>query len=239
MLVALCAVPEVASRVAFGGATALYKLHLRPAARYSEDLDLVQIDAGAIGDLLDAIRGALDPWLGAPRRSTKEGRVVLSYRAMSEGPLAMPLRLKVEINSREHFSVFGLEERTFAVRSRWFAGSASVKTYRLDELLGTKLRALYQRKKGRDLFDLFVASQLGTVDPSRVVESFQCYLEHEGRRVSRAELERNLSGKLADASFLADIAPLVAPRIAWSVEDAADYVRREIFPRIPGEPWRG
>ena len=38
--------------------------------------------------------------------------------------------------------------------SRWFTGAAKVLTYDLDELLGTKLRALYQRKKGRDLFDL-------------------------------------------------------------------------------------
>ena len=31
--------------LAFRGGTALYKLHLRPNARYSEDLDLVQVAA--------------------------------------------------------------------------------------------------------------------------------------------------------------------------------------------------
>ena len=66
--------------LAFRGGTALYKLHLRPAARYSEDIDLVQITAGPIGGVLDAIRRALDPWLGLPRRTTKEGRIVLVYR---------------------------------------------------------------------------------------------------------------------------------------------------------------
>jgi len=39
-LVEMYSVPEIAQRLAFRGGTALYKLHLRPAARYSEDIDL-------------------------------------------------------------------------------------------------------------------------------------------------------------------------------------------------------
>lgn len=35
--------------LAFRGGTALYKLHLKPAARYSEDIDLVQTRAEAAG----------------------------------------------------------------------------------------------------------------------------------------------------------------------------------------------
>ena len=68
---------------------------------------------------------------------------MLLYRMQSEGPTPLPLRLKIEINSREHFAVFDLVERTHEVRSRWFSGGASIKTYHLDEILGTKLRALY------------------------------------------------------------------------------------------------
>ena len=231
--------PEVARLLAFRGGTALYKLHVRPAARYSEDIDLVQVTAGPIGGILDAIRRALDPWLGLPRRTTKEGRIVLVYRMSSEGQPPVPMRLKVEINSREHFSVFGVEERELAVRSRWFTGITKVKTYPLDELLGTKLRALYQRKKGRDLFDLFIASRRAKVDPARVVECFARYLEHDGLRVSRAEFEMNLHEKLSDETFLADVEPLIAPDTAWSFADAAGYVQREILPLLPGEPWRG
>jgi len=47
-----------------------------------------------------------------------------------------------------------------------------ISTYELDGLLGTKPRALYQRKKGRDLFDLAVALAQDVVDPDRVVEAF-------------------------------------------------------------------
>ncbi len=230
--------PEASRVLAFRGGTALYKLHLRPPARYSEDIDLVQVVPGPIGGVLDAIRRTLDPWLGVPRRVVKQGRVVLTYRMNSEGRPPVPLRLKVEINSREHFSVFGIEDREFVVRSRWHTASARIKTYQLDELLGTKLRALYQRRKGRDLFDLFIASRRAHVSPMRVVEAFERYLEHGGHRITRAEFEMNLHEKLADATFLADIAPLVAPGVDWSTDDAARYLRQEIIPLLPGEPWR-
>lgn len=238
-LVEIFAVPEAREALAFRGGTALYKLHLTPPARYSEDIDLVQIAAGPIGSVLDAMRARLDPWLGTPRRTLKEGRVVLLYRMQSEGPTPLPLRLKIEINSREHFAVFDLVERTHEVRSRWFSGGASIKTYHLDELLGTKLRALYQRKKSRDLFDLWTAHRSAEVDPQRVVSCFLRYLDEGGHRVSRAEFEANLAAKLADGMFTRDIEPLLAPRAAWDIQDAARYARDELLARLPGDPWKG
>ena len=69
-VVSMFAESEVTNLLAFRGGTALYKLHLRTAARYSENIDLVQVRAGQIGAVLDAIRRALDPWLGPPRRAT-------------------------------------------------------------------------------------------------------------------------------------------------------------------------
>ena len=67
------------------------------------------------------------------------------YRFDSEIPPVTPLRLKVEIDTREHFAVFGFVKQRFQVSSPWFAGAAELLTYSLEELLGTKLRALYQR----------------------------------------------------------------------------------------------
>ncbi len=69
-LVEIFSLEEAARTLAFRGGTALHKLHLAPAARYSEDIDLVQMVAGPIGPVLDALRGVLDPWLGEPRRTT-------------------------------------------------------------------------------------------------------------------------------------------------------------------------
>jgi len=131
--------PLLAEQLAFRGGTALFKLHL-PPARYSEDIDLVQVQAGPIGPVMDAIQEKLNSWLGIPKRKQSDGRVTLTYRLESEEGL--PLKLKVEINSREHFSVLGFDRRQFSVESRWFSGSTTILTYHLDELLGTKVRAL-------------------------------------------------------------------------------------------------
>lgn len=40
--------------------------------------------------------------------------------------------------------------RLLEVANPWFSGSAEISTFTLSELLATKLRALYQRKRGGD-----------------------------------------------------------------------------------------
>jgi predicted nucleotidyltransferase component of viral defense system len=238
-LVELFSKPVIASSLAFRGGTALYKLHLRPAARYSEDIDLVQIDAGPIGPVLEEVHAALDPWLGDPRWKQTEGRVTLSYRFESEDVPPLPMKLKVEINSREHFTVLGHRRMRFEVASRWFTGGADVSTYELDELLGTKLRALYQRKKGRDLFDLARALAYPTVDPERIVACFSRYMEEQGEKVSRAMFERNLMLKRRDPSFTGDITPLLAATHDWHLETALESVLSGLVARLPGDQWKG
>jgi len=64
-----------------------------------------------------ALRKTLDPWLGEPQRNQSEGRVTLNYLFFSEDAPPLRLRLKVEINSREHFTVFGYKRIAFAVDS--------------------------------------------------------------------------------------------------------------------------
>lgn len=237
-LVELFTRPTVARELAFRGGTALYKLHLHPAARYSEDIDLVQVLGGPIGPVMREIHAALDPWLGEPRWKQGEGRVTLVYRFESEGPPALPMKLKVEINTREHFTVFGHRERRFEVSSRWFSGTAGILTYELDELLGTKLRALFQRRKGRDLFDLAHALRSGEVEPKRVVEAFSRYMAEEGNRVTRAVFERNLAQKRRDPIFARDITSLLAPAYRWDMEAAMDAVLAGMVTLLPGDPWK-
>lgn len=75
-LVEIFAHPLLGESLAFRGGTALYKLHLKPPARYSEDIDLVQVHSGPAGPAMDALRAVLDPWLGAPRWKQSKGRVI-------------------------------------------------------------------------------------------------------------------------------------------------------------------
>lgn len=238
-LVELFSRAPIADTLAFRGGTALYKLHLTPPARYSEDIDLVQTRPGGIGEVLDAIHAALDPWLGKPKWKQSGGRVTLSYRFESEDVPPVGLKLKVEINSREHFTVHGLEPHRFEVASRWFTGAATLLTYDLDELLGTKLRALYQRKKGRDLFDLGLALQRDDVAPERVVEAFERCMEADGAKVTRAMFEQNLAAKKKDPIFTADMTPLLAHGRSWDFDDAFERVWTGLVVLLPGDPWKG
>ncbi|MGY4752605.1 nucleotidyl transferase AbiEii/AbiGii toxin family protein [Pannonibacter sp. Q-1] len=238
-LVAIFSHPVLAEALAFRGGTALYKLYLKPAARYSEDIDLVQMRAEAAGPVMDALRSVLDPWLGAPRWKQTEGRVTFVYRFASEDAPPIAMKLKVEINSREHFAVHGFKKLPFSVSSRWFEGACEIATYELDELLGTKLRALYQRKKGRDLFDLAVALEQNDADPERIVQTFSSYMEHGGQTITRALFEQNMHQKRSDPQFTADIGPLLANGYAWDFESAAAKVQSALIERLPGEPWKG
>jgi len=231
--------PDLADCLAFRGGTALHKLYLHPAARYSEDIDLVQLRPEPIGPTLDRLKAVLDLWLGEPRRVQKEGRVNFVYRMQSEGPSALPMRLKIEINTREHFAVEPLVRVAFAVEGRWFSGSADILTFPLHELLATKMRALFQRKKGRDLFDLWHALNSGRVDGSRIVALFQQYMRREGHSVTRAEFEENLVRKETDPIFQSDIGPLLAPAAGWKFDEALSAVRGQLVALLPGAPWKG
>ena len=181
----------------------------------------------------------VDGWLGEPRRDHAEGTITLLYRLNSEIPPTRPLRLKVEINTREHFAVFGHVIKPFAVQSRWFEARARIRTYSVDELLATKLRALYQRRRGRDLFDLWDALTRAAVDPERVIEAFRAYLERGGARISRAEFERNFARKAHDRAFLDEGRALLAADVEYDPREAVELIRRKLIQRLPGEPWKG
>ncbi len=231
-------VESLAHRLAFRGGTALFKLYLKPAARYSEDVDLVQVTSEPIGATFDAVHAVLGPWLGKPRRDLKEGRVNLVYRFRSEDQPPRPMRLKIEINSREHFTELGHARIPFDVTSRWWSGTADVTTFALEELLGTKLRALYQRRKGRDLFDLWYGLSQGGASADRIVACFERYMRESGHSVPRALSEENLSKKLTDDLFRADLSLLLRPGIAWDINPAAHVVAEQLLAKLPGDPWR-
>lgn len=125
----------LASQLAFRGGTALHKLYLSPQPRYSEDIDLVQINSGPIKPIMFRLGEVLD-WL--PDRVTKQKRYnnTMLFRLESEIPPVVPIRLKIEINCFEHFNELGLVKIPFSVSNSWYTGDCEITTYRLNELLG-------------------------------------------------------------------------------------------------------
>jgi len=102
-------------RIAFRGGTAIHKLLFRQPLRYSEDIDLVQVRAEPIGPTIDAIRQTL-AWLGEPRREQAGTPMHLIYRFVPETEPASRLKLKVEVNTREHQDMGSISSRWMSRR---------------------------------------------------------------------------------------------------------------------------
>ena len=220
---------ELRRSLVFRGGTALHKLHFKPALRYSEDIDLVQFKPGPIGPVFDAVRELLSPWLGEPKRKQGKDIVTLTFSTESEVPPIEPLRLKIEINAREHFHVMDLEDRPFEVSSNWFTGECKLRTYCLEELLGTKMRALYQRRKGRDLYDLWLGLNMAKANATDIAKCFKAYMDHSVQKVSRREFELNMTKKMSHPGFLSDTQGLLRPDIPYDPHKAYEYIREALL----------
>jgi predicted nucleotidyltransferase component of viral defense system len=204
-LVDLFADPALARELRFRGGTALHKLYLPKPLRYSEDLDLVRTTAGPIGPVLDRIRHRLEPWLGHAAFEQSEAAPKLRFQVLAEDGSGT-IKLKVEINIRE-VQAFGPPQTIpFEVENPWYAGGADIATFSGEELLATKLRALLQRDKRRDLFDLFHAlSAFPDLDTARTLDCCAFYLDDGGTPISRAQAEQRMFAKLAATRFMTDI----------------------------------
>jgi hypothetical protein len=109
-----------------------------------------------------------------------------------------------------------------------------------EEIFGTKLRALLQRRKNRDLFDLNQGLLQLSLDPAKVIACFEHYLAVEGTSIRRANAERRMLEKL-NQSLTEDIAPLLPAGVGFSDADAIAAFGRvwgELIKRIPGDPWK-
>lgn len=231
-VVEIFAHPVLSKCLAFRGGTALHKLILPPASRYSEDIDMVQVEAGPIGPIFDACREVLAPFLGEPKRNQGPGVMAMIFRFQSETAPVQSLRLKVEINSREHLGSSGIERKPFMVSSRWFSGECSIPTYSLEELLGSKLRALYQRRKGRDLFDLWLGLTIGAARPELLAGHFKRYLAVSGLSVSAREYRLNMDSKIDHPAFVHDLDYLLRPDVRYDLREAYQLLDREVLSRL-------
>lgn len=128
-------------------------------------------------------------------------------------PPVRKLRLKVEANTREHFTTLGYTQLSFSVTSSWFKGECAIQTYQLEELLGTKLRALYQRRKGRDLYDLYNALTLvPELDKRAILKSYNEYMKFSvDKPPTQKVFLRNMEAKMKDDQFIGDITGLIRP----------------------------
>ena len=231
--------PALEEKIAFRGGTAINKLLFYQPLRYSEDIDLVQTQPAPIGPTINAVRDALS-WLGKCNRSQTKNFTRLVFRFTPEAEPESTLRLKVEINTREHKSLYGIKRYPFEIDSRWYQAKTEILSFEPEELFGTKLRALLQRHKGRDLFDLYEGLKQLSMNLDKLIACFEFYSSMEGKHISRAVAEQRMLKKLG-RSLTDDIALLLPADIRFDDEDAINafnHVWTELITRIKGEPWK-
>ncbi len=219
--------------LAFRGGTALHKLYLDPAPRYSEDIDLVQIKAGPIKPIMQRLSEVIT-FFEEPRKTQVKGHGAKAmYRFTSEYE-EIRLRLKLEINCKEHINVLDWVNFPFEVKSEWFSGKVGIKTYSINELLGTKLRALYQRSKGRDLFDLDYSRLNIELNIDEIIHCFKEYITFAtaNKPPSKKEFLINIEEKEVDPDFIGDMEALLRPEIEYNQENAFAWLKKEIIEKI-------
>ena len=225
----------LAGELAFRGGTCLHKLHLPRQLRYSEDLDYVRRTRSGIKPYLTALQDvALGVGLDHHATNQRGQMVHIVFDAKATDG-AGRIRVKIETNITETESFLPRITRPYAVDSRWWSGGADVSTFELEELMSTKLRALYQRRKGRDLFDLWHVLNDLHPDEQLIVNGLAHYMGEE--IFSYRELAANLAAKLEHPDFLADLDQLTAdspPR--YDVTVAADLIIERLGSRLPGAP---
>lgn len=144
------------------------------------------------------------------------------------------MRLKIEINCREHFNVYGIENVPFEVKNEWFSQKCEISTYKLEELLGTKLRALYQRKKERYLFDLHLAlNKYDDLNTNMINECYKKYMNFsDGTFPSRKIFLKNLELKMQDKEFREDIYTILKPGVEYDNDKAYEFVKTNLLEKI-------
>ncbi|SEF15565.1 nucleotidyl transferase AbiEii/AbiGii toxin family protein [Jiangella alba] len=223
----IAADPYLGDELVFRGGTAFHKLHMGAAYRYSEDLDYVRATGGGIRDLTHALT-ELGHSLGYEVRTRITQHPKVHWRTTSAD--GIPLRIKIEVNTHERSPAIPHVRRRHRVESAWWAGAADVLTFQTSELVATKIRALYQRSKGRDLFDLWLALVELEIPPTEILEAFGPYRPDS---FTSARAIANLRGKVADNSFRSDLGPLVAQiPDGYGIDTAAELIIDQLLSHI-------
>ena len=237
------------SQIAMRGGTLLHKIYLAPASRYSEDIGLVVFGDRPEDHIKKAIRRALTESLGRPtnsawenvklavRNAVRPSRVLrLTYHVPSQSdPAGKPLEIVVEANVTERTPHREIAKIRFAHSFRGVDVSTTLNAFDIDEMLGTKMRALFQRKRGRDLFDLYwgLTNSSASINPSGIIDSFVFYMAKEGTVAGREEFVDILRNHLKDSGFRNDVTPLLRTGIEYDPIAAGEYIITNLLHLLP------
>lgn len=213
----------LSSQLYVKGGTAISKLYLEGLSRLSVDIDLNRIGSRErvfaerdelVDRLVQAIRAQDGSYRFRFKKRYEQTTLRVDFRSLA-GP---PQRIKVEVSHIERFPILPATTRPLSLPD---GDEVPVPTYRPEELVATKIRALHDRLKGRDIYDVWGISTLIPLDlvPIRKMVLYSFY---RGRKVFNPKLFfRRLDGAIEERGIDDDVSGFARPDVLFDLPETA------------------
>jgi predicted nucleotidyltransferase component of viral defense system len=214
----------LSERLCMKGGTAINKLFLGATSRLSVDLDFNHLGSKEevlkekravrelIVDVLKKQDNSYDVHYERPYGLT---RIKARYKTVG-GPVQ---NFKIEISHVERFPILPPLKKEIKTPD----GLANVLTYTLEELTSTKLRAMLERFKGRDIYDLYFISQLKS--DTTVVRKMFLYYFYKSRKVFNPKVHyKAIQKRYESRNYVDDVTDFVKPTVTFNLREAAKDV---------------
>ncbi len=195
ILLLISELPEFSSysrKMTFRGGTCIKKVYYPDETRFSEDLDFTNLTVEESNSFLDEVNNFVGRNIGV----TTFERTEVEYQ--NQRGLDFILYYTSILQQRNHIS-FNLSTATPVVEpkrmkvdvSPYFKVSPRLQTMRINEILAEKMRALLQRKKPRDVFDIwFLIHEKGFKLDERILRK-KLQLSYEAAPFGKRKLAEN------------------------------------------------
>ena len=219
----------------FKGGTALHKIHLKENLRFSEDIDLEHRQNQKMFETINQILHLFEELdMEGKGINQKNNYKILSF--YNSEITNQRERVKMEIGYKEDFSILGYTEKILDINNVCFASKVLVNTYDINEILSQKTRALYQRFKGRDLYDLFVSRLHPDFDIEKIAKCFIRHMTNKktGNNMMPVEKEfiLNIEKKEDNPDFINDIYRCLKTNVEYNQSEAFEWAKKDFVPDL-------
>ena len=214
----------LSKRLCMKDGTAINKLYLGETSRLSVDLDFNHLGSkeevlrerrDVRERIVELLKKQDDSYDIHSERRYEQTRIKARYKTAA-GPMRS---FKIEISHVERFPIVSPVMKQVKTPD----GLADVITYTLEELAATKLRALLERFKGRDIYDLYFISQLKP-DPTVTRKMFLYYFYRSCKVFNPKVHYKNLVKRYESGNYIDDVSAFVKPAVTFDLARAAQKV---------------
>jgi predicted nucleotidyltransferase component of viral defense system len=208
---------NISSEIYFKGGTAIRLIY--DGIRFSEDLDFTCNNQLSFDKNFKIFCGRVEkiyPFV-FKEKETLTGKSYLVTGKMDQ--VKSPIYVRLDFSMRENV----IEGRTEILNTEYpVIVQDYIRVLSLSEIFAEKIRAVIQRKKHRDLYDLWMLLELGAVFDKDLVEN---KLKYYGEVFDKSALLGEIS-KFDKNEFVNDLSPLVKFSERNKLADHFDYINK-------------